>query len=167
MNHLQFFIASLFTPKKLANTRMLSIGKVIQYAFLLITVLTIFSFLQFLFDLDSDTFNAAGLEEYVADIKWIIYPIGLLFIFILTAVLTFARISIYAAVGLLFVRMVGRRGEYRQIWRTATYAITWAILLSIIAELFHLPGTLWTMIGIIITVLFLWIAIQYYPKQRK
>ncbi len=48
MKHSQLFIDSLINPKKLAAYRILSIGKVIQYVFILITLVTAFSFGQFI-----------------------------------------------------------------------------------------------------------------------
>lgn len=167
MNHLQFFVASLIYPKQLAATRALSIGKVMQYAFILILLLTVFSFSEFIGGIDSEVLNSDELEEYLADIKWLINPFAFLLIFLMMSALTFLRISIYAAVGLLFARLLKRRGEYRQIWRTATYTITWATILSIVAELFEWSGALFTQLGILISVVFLYIAISSYPKLKK
>ncbi|UZM98352.1 hypothetical protein OL548_27195 [Lysinibacillus sp. MHQ-1] len=35
-----------------------------------------------------------------------------------------------------------RRGEYRHIWRTTTFAITWATLLSMLAEYLPINSTI-------------------------
>ena len=50
IKHSQLFLDSLIHPKKLAAYRILSIGKVIQYTFLLVFILTTFSFGQFVND---------------------------------------------------------------------------------------------------------------------
>ncbi|MFF5995355.1 DUF1189 family protein [Lysinibacillus sp. KU-BSD001] len=165
MKHSQLFIDSLINPKKLAAYRILSIGKVIQYVFILITLITAFSFGQFTTGVNENVLNIDGLTEYIADIQWLLYPFAFIFLFIFTTLLIFARISLYALAGYFFSKIMKRRGEYRHIWRTAAFAATWAILISILSEMFQLSGTWTTLIGIFITMLFIIIALTKYPKQ--
>ncbi len=100
---------------------------------------------------NEDLFNIDGLTDYMADIQWILYPFAFVFLFVINSLLIFAQISLYALVGLFFIKAMQRRGEYRQIWRTAAFAITWATLLSIIFEIFQLSSNWVTLIGIFIT----------------
>ena len=48
----------------------------------------------------------------------------------------FIRISIFAYVGVLFLKLMKRRGEYRQMWRTSAIAMTIPILLTIGLDFF-------------------------------
>ena len=167
MKHSQLFIDSLINPKKLAAYRILSIGKVIQYVFLLITFTSAFSFGQFTTGVNEDFFNIDGLTDYMADIQWLLYPFAFIFLFVMTSLLIFGQISLYALVGLFVIKGLQRRGEYRQIWRTAAFSITWATLLSIMFKIFGLSSNWIILIGIFITMGFLIIALTKYPKLQK
>lgn len=167
VKHTQLFIDSLIHPKKLAAYRILSIGKVIQYVFILITFVTIFSFIQFLMGVSKNSYNLEGLTEYMQSIQWLLYPFSLILIVLMTTILVFIRISIYAVIGLLFIKVSKRRGEYRHLWRTASFAITWSILLTILFSIIPISNTLATLIGIIITLFILLIATSNYPKLQK
>ena len=167
MKHSQLFIDSLIHPKKLAAYRILSIGKVIQYVFILITLVTAFSFGQFVTGMNEDLFNIDGLTEYMADIQWLLYPFAFIFLFVMTSLLIFARISLYALAALFVIKGMQRRGEYRQIWRTSAFAITWATLLSIVFEMLQVSGNWVTLVGIFITMGIIIIALTKYPKLQK
>ena len=167
MKHSQLFIDSLIHPKKLAAYRILSIGKVIQYVFILITLATAFSFGQFTTGVNEDLFNIEGLTDYLADIQWLLYPFAFIFLFVMTSLLIFAQISLYALAGLFLLKGLQRRGEYRQIWRTTAFAITWTTLLSVVFEIFQLSSNSVTLIGTFITMGILLIALTKYPKLQK
>lgn len=167
MKHSQLFIDSLLHPKKLAAYRMLPIGKVIQYVFLLVTIVTVFSFGQFTTGVSIDTFDMSGLTEYIEDIKWLLYPFAFLLLLIVTTMLIFLRISMYALAGLLFLQIMKRRGEYRHLWRTCAFSITWSTLLSIIFAFTSISSTTVTIISMIITLIILIFALQKYPKLVK
>lgn len=164
VKHTQLFIDSLIHPKKLAAYRLLSIGKVIQYVFLLITLVTLFSFFQFLMGVSKSAYNFEGLTEYMQSIQWLLYPFALIVIVLMTTILVFIRISIYAVVGLVVVKLSKRRGEYRHLWRTAAFAITWSTLLSILFSIIPISNSMATIIGIVITLFIMLIATTNYPK---
>ena len=167
MKHSQLFIDSLINPKKLAAYRILAIGKVIQYVFLLITFVTVFSFGQFTAGFTEDIFNIEGVADYLADIQWLLYPFAFLFLFIMTSLLMFAQICLYALAGYLVLGAMKRRGEYRHVWRTSAFAITWATLLSIVLDFFQLSSPWMRLLDIFITMTFIIIALTKYPKQPK
>lgn len=167
VKHSQLIIDSLFHPKKLAAYRLLSIGKVIQYVFLLIGIVTIFSFVQFVTGISADSFNIKGLTDYVKDIQWLLYPFAFILLTIGTTFLFFLQISIYALIGIILLKGLHRRGEYRHMWRTAALAITWSTLLSIIFPFFPIPGEIATLIGFLITFILLIFASMKYPKVPK
>lgn len=167
VKHTQLFIDSLIHPKKLAAYRLLSIGKVIQYVFILITFITVFSFIQFLMGASKSAYNLEGLAEYMQSIQWLLYPFALILIVLMTTILVFIRISIYAVIGLLFLKVRKRRGEYRHLWRTSSFAITWSTILTILFSIIPISNTIATLIGIVITLFILLIATTNYPKLQK
>jgi Protein of unknown function (DUF1189) len=167
VKHSQLFIDSLIHPKKLAAYRLLSIGKIIQYVFLLIAVITIFSFIQFVTGVSENTLDIVGLTEYVEDIQWLLYPFAFLLLTLTSTFLIFIRISFYALVGIILLKLMKRRGEYRHMWRTAALAITWSTLLTILFSIVNVSGTFSTIIGIFITITILTIASTKYPKIPK
>ncbi|NLY78609.1 MAG: DUF1189 family protein [Lysinibacillus sp.] len=164
MKHSQLFIHSLFQPKKLASYRLLTIGKVIQYVFILVTIVTIISFVQFLTGVNETALQFEDLQQYVKVIQWLLYPFALLFLFLTSTTLLFLRISIYALVGTILLKIMKRRGEYRHMWRTSAFAITWSTLLSILFVYLPIPSLFGTSINVIITIILLIIAASKYPK---
>lgn len=168
MKHSQLFIDSLIHPKKLAAYRLLPIGKVIQYTFLLITIVSVFSLGRFAAGMSVDTFDMdslTGLTEYIEGIKWLLYPFTFLMLFVVTTMLIFAQIALYALAGLFILKAMKRRGEYRHIWRTATFAITWATLLSMLADYLPINSTIITVFSLLLTITLLIVAFTKYPKQ--
>lgn len=167
VTHLQIFIHSLFQPNKLAAYRLLTIGKVIQYVFILIAIVTIFSFIQFLTGVSKTTIQFEGLQQYVSDIQWLLYPFALLLLLLTSTVLLFVRITIYAAIGTLLLKIFNRRGEYRHMWRTTALAITWSTLLSILFSFINISSWFGTVVNAFITIILLIIASLKYPKIEK
>ncbi|WP_332646816.1 DUF1189 family protein [Lysinibacillus sp. 54212] len=167
MKHSQLFIDSLIHPKKLAAYRILPIGKVIQYVFLLSTFITVFSFGRFTSGITDDLFNIEGLTDYISNIKWLLYPFAFIFLFVMNSLLLFLRISLYALAGFYIMKSMKRRGEYRQVWRTAAFAITWATLLSVLFAILQISSTAATLIGVFITMTLVIGAFTKYPKQPK
>lgn len=166
ISHLQLFIDSLTNPKKLGAYRILSIGKVMQYAFLMIALLTAFSFGQFVNGGTDAIFSYSEIEQYAADVQWIVYPIAVIFLFVLNTSIYFIKVSLYALAGQFFVKPMKRRGEYRQVWRSAVFACTWATLLTMFGGLFPISAMLLTLLGIFITMLWIILAITKYPLAK-
>ena len=167
MTHFQLLMDSLTKPKKLANYRALSVGKVLQYTFLLITFVTVFSFGQFMGNVTSNFEHNEEFVNYINNQKWIIYPVGFLVLFVAITSIQFLKISLYALAGWFMLKTMKRRGEYRHTWRTATFAMTWATILTIIFTILQLSDSVGTIIGMFITIGFTMIAIYHYPKLRK
>lgn len=166
IKHTQLFIDSLLYPKKLAAYRILSIGKVIQYTFLLITLVTVFSFGQFVAN-DPTTFLSDDLAQFAEGLEFLIYIIGFVFLFAMNTAVIFAKITIYTYVGTFFAKVMKRRAQYRQLWRTTSFAMTWEVLLSIILPIFSLPSVLPLIIMSIVTLSIINISLTKYPKTSK
>ncbi|MFL0582476.1 DUF1189 family protein [Solibacillus silvestris] len=166
ISHMQLLIHSLTSPKKLGAYRILSIGKVMQYAFLMITLITAFSFGEFINTGTAEIFGYSEIEHYAQNIQWIVYPIAIVFLFVLNTSIYFIKVSLYALAGLFFVRPMRRRGEYRQVWRTAVFASTWGTFLTMFGNLFIFSQTVVTLSSIFITMLFIIVALTKYPIQK-
>lgn len=164
VKHSNLFIDSLIHPKKLAAYRILSIGKIIQYVFLLITLLTIFSFINFTLGISEDQLNLEDFKTYVKDIQWILFPFAFILQYIMNTITLFIFISILAYIGLLVIKATKRRGEYRQVWRSASLAITWGVLISIVCSYFSLPKLIEWLIVAIVPIVYTILATTKYPK---
>lgn len=166
ISHMQLFIDSLISPKKLGAYRVLSIGKVMQYAFLMITLLTAFSYGQFVNGGTDAIFSYSEIENYAANVKWIVYPIAIVFLFVLNTSIFFIKVSLYAFAGQFLVKPMKRRGEYRQVWRSAVFACTWATILTMVGNLFPISPTIITFVSIFITMLYIILALTKYPTAK-
>lgn len=166
ISHIQLFIDSLTNPKKLGAYRILSIGKVMQYAFLMIALLTAFSFGQFINTGADEIFGYAEIEQYIESIQWLVYPIAVIFLFVMNTLIYFVKVSLYALAGLFFIKPMKRRGEYRQVWRTAVFACTWSTLLTMLGNLLPFSPTFMTLVSIFVTMLFIIVALTKYPIAK-
>jgi len=163
----QLFIAAIYEPKKLAAFRLLSIGKVIQYVFVFITIFTIVSFTRFTLG-DANFFDASPeLMEYSRTIGWLIYPIALLLQFVIATFYIFVRISLFGLAGLLLVKLFKRKGEYRHIWRTSAISISIPLILTLIMDFNPSLQSTGLAISSVVHLLYMTAAVKYYPKVRK
>lgn len=167
ISHMQLLIDSLMHPKKLAAFRILPIGKVIQYVFLLVVLLTCFSLGQFTTSGADNVFSYDEIASYASGLQFLVYPVALLFLFIMNSLVIFAKVSIYAYVAYLLLKPMNRRGEYRHVWRTTAFAITWETLLSILFTIFPISSIFTTLVSIFITLLILILALTKYPALKK
>jgi hypothetical protein len=163
ISHLQLMIHSLIHPKKLAAFRILPIGKVIQYTFLLVAIMTAFSFGQFVQNGISSIQLYEEIQDYAEDLEWLIYFISVVLSFIMNTLLLYAKISAYAFVGLLVGKSMNRKLEYRHIWRTAAFAITWEVFLSILFTSISLNNIVSTIVVMFITIGIIIISLTKYP----
>ncbi|MEK4229977.1 DUF1189 family protein [Solibacillus sp. FSL H8-0538] len=167
ISHMQLLVDSLIHPKKLAAYRIMSIGKVIQYVFLLILLVTAFSLGQFITTGAQEVFNYEEIEQYATDLKWLVYPIAAVLLFVMNSLIMFAKISFYAFACSFLLKPMNRRGEYRQIWRTTAFAITWATLLSIVFAIFPVSSKFITIVSIFITMMIVIVALTKYPLLKR
>lgn len=166
ISHFQLFIHSLTNPQKLGVYRILSVGKVIQYTFILVLIMTAFSFGEFLI-IGVDSINGYDeIQEYAENLQWLIYVISVALAFIINTMVLYAKISVYAFVALLFTKSMSKRAEYRQLWRTTTFAITWEILLGSSLKFFGFTSNWMTILYTVITITFIIIALRKYPKLK-
>lgn len=166
MSLYQIFKASLHSPKKIAAFRLIPIGKVMQYIFSFIFIMTTISFVFFVNGLAGQQSSIDGFLEYFQDIQWLLYPFAFLFLFCLNTFIIFVRISIFAYIGTFIVYVLKRKGEYRHLWRSTLFASTVPMLISLIISLFQWENG-YLQFGIYaITLVYLFSACKYYPIKR-
>jgi uncharacterized protein DUF1189 len=116
-----------------------------------------------IFDLsgvESFDFDRTRAESWLQNVRtWlvpVIFPLAVLFSFIFRAI----QILIYAAIGLLFARMLNANLSYLTLMRLAAVALTPVLLLNLILEFvpFAVPGR-W-LIGILIGLGYLFFAVR-------
>lgn len=167
MTFRHLFIASVSAPKKLAAFRLLPIGRVIRYIFYFIITMTLISFIRYLIG-DAGLFEASPeLETYSQTIGSLLYPIAIVFQFVIATFYVFVRISLFAAFGMLLGMLFRRRVEYRFIWRTTAVAITLPLLLTMILDFFPMTETFSAWLTSIIHISYIAFALKYYPKTVK
>ncbi|ANU28331.1 DUF1189 family protein [Planococcus versutus] len=164
LNIYQLVKASLMEPKKQAAVRIMTIGKIMRFVFIFITVLTVVSFIEWVIGLNNTSSSIDGLVEFVEEIEWLLYPFGFIFLFVSTTIYHFLKISLFALIGLVMLNARNRRGEYRHLWRTAALSVTFPTLLAFVLSYFNL-GFGVTFATSLLTILYLYSAIGYYPKK--
>lgn len=165
MSLIQLLIASISNPKKIAAFRLLPIGKVLQYVFFFVIILSLLSFVQFITGFKDDSSSIEGLLDYVENMEWILYPFAFIIQFIMTTLLIFVRISLMAFGGMFLLILLKRRGEYRHVWRTTAFAYTTPTVLSILFLYLGLTDAWIFIVTTIICVVYLALALKYYPQK--
>ncbi|HSJ36588.1 MAG TPA: DUF1189 family protein [Planococcus sp. (in: firmicutes)] len=151
-------------PKKQAAVRILPIGKIMRFVFLFILLLTIAAFIEFTIGLDSVSGDLEGLLVYIEEIEWLLYPLAFILLFVSTTLYHFIKISLFAWIGMAILKWMKRRGEYRQLWRTAALAVTFPTILSF--ALGFMVENLWLPLLVsMLTIIYLYLAVKYYPKM--
>lgn len=164
VNVFQLLKASLMEPKKQAAVRILPIGKIMRFVFLFILVLTIAAFIEFVNGLDTVSEDLEGLLQYIEEIEWLLYPLAFVLLFVSTTLYHFIKISVFAGIGVGLLRWMNRRGEYRQLWRTAALAVTFPTIITFAVG--YVVENQWLLFLLsLLTIAYLYLAIKYYPKK--
>lgn len=151
-------------PKKQAAVRIMGIGKIMQFVFAVVAFMTAISFIELASGLGDTASNVEGLLQFVKEIEWLLYPFALIFLFVSTTLYHFVKISLFALIGIGLVRLKKKKGEYRHLWRTAALAVTIPTLISF-AFSFFTSGLWFSVAASLLTLLYLHLATNYYPKQ--
>nr|WP_251047867.1 DUF1189 family protein [Planococcus sp. ISL-109] len=150
-------------PKKRAAVRIMPIGRIMRFVFLFITLLALASFVEFTLGIGSSSSELEGLLQFIEEIEWLLYPFALVFLFVSTTLYHFIKISVFAAFGLWFLKLMNRRGEYRHMWRTAALAVTVPTLAAYVLSFWS--SSLWfSLVTSLWTLYLLYSAARFYPK---
>ncbi|MFK2824375.1 DUF1189 domain-containing protein [Bacillus sp. B190/17] len=106
---------------------------------------------------------ADALQSYLM----IILPVLFILYYLFTACLGFIKVSIFAAIGMLFKRLTNRKLFYRQSWRLAAYAITPAIVLFSIMRLTGIVLPMDFLMDWLLTAVMLFLAIRWIPVPKS
>lgn len=167
MKYHQIFKASLFEFKKMAAFRLLPVRKVFTYVFFFVFLFTTISFTRFLVG-DDVLFDASSeIQAYSENIGGLIYPIAFTLQLVISTFYIFIRVSLFAYIGSLLMKLMKKRGQYLHIWRTSAVAMTVPILLTIALDFFPELKTTGLIVSSIIHFVYIALAIKYYPKQPK
>lgn len=164
MKYHQIFKASLYEFKKMAAFRLLPIGKVFMYTFFFVFLFTIISFSRFIFG-DDLLFDASpDLQAHSESIGGLIYPIAFTLQLVISTFYVFIRVSLFAYIGSLIMKVTKKRGQYLHIWSTSAIAMTIPILITIVLDFFPEYKTIGLIGSSIIHLVYIMLAIRYYPK---
>ncbi|MEK5216125.1 DUF1189 family protein [Psychrobacillus sp. FSL H8-0487] len=166
MSLFQLFKSSLYSPKKMAAFRLIPIGKVMQYIFSYIFIMSIISFIYFINGISDQQQSMEGLLEYFAQIQWLLYPFSFIFLFVLNTMLIFVRISIFAYIGSIILLLRKRKGEFRHIWRTTLFASTIPMIISIILAILQVSNNYLQLVIYTLTLIIIFLTTKYYPVKR-
>lgn len=150
----------------MAAFRLIPIGKVMQYIFCYILIMSIISFVFFINGISDQQQTMEGLLEYFKQIQWLLYPFSFLFLFVLNTLLIFVRISIFAYIGSFILVIRNRKGEYRHIWRTALFASTIPMILSITFAILQFSSNYIQLLIYTLSLVIITFATKYYPVKR-
>ena len=163
----QLFKASLYEPKKLAAFRLLPIGKVFSYVFIFVALFTALSFIRYLAG-NEILFEASPEQlKHGETIGGLVYPMAFLLQLVISTSYIFLRVSIFGFIGIIVLKLMKRRGEYRHIWRTSAIAITLPILITIGLDFLPALKTFSSVITSTIHLAYIAAAAKYYPKITR
>ncbi|MET3574760.1 DUF1189 family protein [Bhargavaea ullalensis] len=160
----QLFKAALHEPKKLAAFRLLPLGKVVKYIFMFVLLTAAVSFVKFALTADE---VISGTDMPVEELKGIgplLYPAAFVLQFLIATVYFYVKASIAALAGLGFVKIRGKRGEYRHLWRTAAISLTVPTLILMAANLLPAGVPYASALSWAAAFVYIWMAVGYYPK---
>lgn len=130
------------------------------------------SFFTLLYRLPAFLFGDHSLFQSTPEVAEIGKTIGILiypFAFVLQLVIItsylFIRVSIFGIIGVLLLKLLHRRGEFRFMWRTAAIAATLPILLTMVFEFMPDLQSYGLLVASLVHLLYVWRAATYYPKK--
>ncbi|RJS59702.1 DUF1189 domain-containing protein [Bacillus sp. PK3_68] len=106
---------------------------------------------------------AHSLQAYSA----IFLPVLFILYYLFTSCLSFIKASIFAAFGMLFKQLTGRKLFYRQSWRLAAYAMTPAIIVFTLLRLAGIILSFSFLIDWLITAIMLFLAVSSIPLPKS
>jgi hypothetical protein len=103
----------------------------------------------------------------VSGIKWIIIPVVAVFIYLFASAGSFIEVTVLALFGLALKNLLGRKLNYRQLWRIAAYSETLPTLFFTIMAAIKTTVPNSFMINWFVVIIVLYLAINEIPKPKK
>lgn len=160
------FFKCLYSPREIAKYRFLTIGKTIQYVFILAIFLSLSGFYDAIFHnpFSSDSY---GEEAYDAGSKVFMTVIVILMTYILNSGLVFLGITILASIGEPLAKSWGRKLPYRQSWRLTACSVTLPVVLFSLFYLLNIDKGYFIFLALIMAVGMILASIKAIPKPRN
>ena len=136
-----------------------------KYIFVFVFLTAVLSFINFSL---SSRDILAETEIPAEDLKGIgplLYPAAFVLQFLISTFYFYIKASIAALAGMAIVKIRGRRGEYRHLWRTSAVALTVPTLLLLADDLFGGNIPFATALSWAAAFVYIWLAAGYYPKN--
>lgn len=159
------FSTCIYSPKEIAKYRFLTIGKSIQYVFILSLFLSLGGFYDAIFQQDfsvgyGQTANDTGTKLLFASLV-------VLMAFILNAGLAFLSITILAVLGEPIATWLGRKLPYRQSWRLTACSVTLPVVIFSLLNLFDFNQSYFILFALVMAVGIMFASIKAIPKPRN
>ncbi|NHC40102.1 DUF1189 domain-containing protein [Bacillus sp. MM2020_1] len=108
-----------------------------------------------------DFINAIG------GMKWVIIPVVSVILYLFASAGSFIEVTVLALIGLLLKNLLGRKLNYRQLWRMAAYSETLPTLFFTIMATIKTTVPNSFMINWFVVIIVLYLAINEVPKPKK
>ncbi|MCJ7843420.1 DUF1189 domain-containing protein [Lederbergia sp. NSJ-179] len=158
------FYQSFYSFKDIAKFRFLSIGKTIQYVFLLVLFYFLPAMMKLLF-IERDFSHLT--PHFDRGSLVIIIPLYLIFTFILYTGILFIKISFLAGVAGILAKGLKRSLPYRNGWRLTAFCITLPTVLFGLLPLFGITIAFGTLYDLAISAIYIFATILKLPRPKK
>lgn len=103
----------------------------------------------------------------ISGMKWVIIPVVSVFIYLIASAGSFIEVTVLALIGLALKNLLGRKLNYRQLWRMAAYSETLPTLFFTIMAAIKTTVPNSFMINWFVVIIVLYLAISEIPKPKK
>lgn len=103
----------------------------------------------------------------ISGMKWVIIPVVSGFIYLIASAGSFIEVTVLALIGLALKNLLGRKLNYRQLWRMAAYSETLPTLFFTIMAAIKTTVPNSFMINWFVVIIVLYLAINEIPKPKK
>lgn len=111
-------------------------------------------------NVESFEIDRAGVEGWLQTARRLLVPVLFPIVLIVTFILRAIQILIYAAIGLLFARMLNTTLSYKTLMRLAAVALTPVLLLNLLLEFLPFSIPFWWLFGTVIGLAYLFLAVK-------
>ncbi|MFJ7729725.1 DUF1189 domain-containing protein [Neobacillus sp. NPDC097160] len=105
--------------------------------------------------------------DTISGMKGIIIPVVSVFIYLFSSAASFIEVSILALFGLALKNLLGRKANYRQLWRMAAYSETLPTLFFTVMAAIKTSVPNSFIINWVVAIIVLYLAINEMPKPKK
>jgi hypothetical protein len=117
--------------------------------------------------LNADNDDLSRFLSSLESLKGIILTIFIAIMYLLSAAMTFIKVSLFAIICLLFANVLNRKIPYRQTWRISAYGVTLSTIFFTIMEMLNtfIPASFF--LDWMVTSVVLYLAVKEIPQLKK